>query len=179
MIFLQKIFFENWESLFRTAVLCILGYVSLVILLRISGKRSLSQINEFDFIVTIALGSTLASVILNKDITLLDGILAFSLLLFLQFLASTLSSRFLKFRKIITSEPTLIYFQGKFLKQALKKLRLSELDVYSVIRSNGIGELKEVDSIIMESNGTISVVKKGSDLNDPIYSRVEIKGLDQ
>lgn len=74
---MKNIFFDSWESIFRTVVITILAYVLLILLLRVSGKRTLSKMNAFDFIVTIALGSTLATVMLNKNVALIDGVLAF------------------------------------------------------------------------------------------------------
>lgn len=74
---MKNIFFDSWESIFRTTVITILAYVLLIFLLRVSGKRTLSKMNAFDFIVTIALGSTLATVMLNKNVAFADGILAF------------------------------------------------------------------------------------------------------
>jgi uncharacterized membrane protein YcaP (DUF421 family) len=58
---MEKIFFNVWESIVRTLVIGVLAYAILILQLRISGKRTLSKMNAFDFIVTIALGSTLAT----------------------------------------------------------------------------------------------------------------------
>jgi uncharacterized membrane protein YcaP (DUF421 family) len=65
---MEKIFFESWESIARTLLMTSLSYVTMVILLRISGKRTLAKMNAFDFVVTIALGSSLATVALNKSV---------------------------------------------------------------------------------------------------------------
>ena len=73
---MEKIFFDNWESVSRTLIIGVIAYVALIFMLRISGKRTLSQMKEFDFIVTVALGSTLATVLLSKDVTLASGTLA-------------------------------------------------------------------------------------------------------
>ncbi|MEZ6111860.1 MAG: hypothetical protein R3C99_12705 [Pirellulaceae bacterium] len=73
---MRQIFFDNAFSLFRTLVMGVLAYVCLIILLRVSGKRTLSKMNAFDLIVTVALGSTLATVLLSKDVTLAQGSLA-------------------------------------------------------------------------------------------------------
>ena len=76
---MSQIFFDNWETLFRTLIIGVLAYVSLVILLRISGRRTLSKMNAFDMVVTVALGSTLATILLNRDVALAEGVLAFAL----------------------------------------------------------------------------------------------------
>jgi uncharacterized membrane protein YcaP (DUF421 family) len=70
---MDKLFFYSWESIIRTGVTTILAYFCLILLLRISGKRTLSKMNAFDFVVTIALGSILATVLLNKSVALADG----------------------------------------------------------------------------------------------------------
>lgn len=81
-------------------------------MLRISGKRTLSQMKEFDFIVTVALGSTLATVLLNKDIRLLEGISALGLLIVLQYVLAACSVQSKTFLKTISSEPRLIFFKA-------------------------------------------------------------------
>ena len=72
-------FFNGWIGLARVILVGAFAYFGLIILLRISGKRTLSKMNVFDLIVTVALGSTLATVLLSKDIALAEGITAFAL----------------------------------------------------------------------------------------------------
>ena len=84
-------FFDTWLALGRTAVVGVLAYLALVFLLRISGKRTLSKMNAFDLVVTVALGSTLATVLLSKNVALANGVLAFALLIGLQFAITWLS----------------------------------------------------------------------------------------
>jgi len=171
---MENIFFDSWASIVRTAVIGVLAYFSLILMLRISGKRTLSQMKEFDFIVTVALGSTLATVLLNKDITLLDGIVALGLLIILQYTLAAGSVKIKGFSKLISSEPTLIFFNGTFLSEALKKERVTEAEVRSILRSQGIADLEEAQAVVMESNGQFSVLKKGA-LNDPESSLFNVK----
>ncbi len=76
---LNNIFFQNWQSISRTLISTALAYIAMIIMLRISGKRTLAKMNAFDFIVTIALGSSLATVALSKDVALADGASVFLL----------------------------------------------------------------------------------------------------
>jgi uncharacterized membrane protein YcaP (DUF421 family) len=99
---MDNLFFDSWESLGRTFTVTILAYLIMIFLLRVSGKRTLSKMNALDFIVTIALGSTLATVALNKNVALADGALAFFLLIFLQFFITWLTVREKKIKKIVT-----------------------------------------------------------------------------
>ena len=68
-------FFDSWAGLLRVLVVGTLAYAALVLLLRVTGKRTLSKMNAFDLIVTVALGSTLATVLLSKDVALAEGVL--------------------------------------------------------------------------------------------------------
>lgn len=110
---MNNIFFDSWDSILRTLVITILAYVALIILLRISGKRTLSKMNAFDFIVTIALGSTLATVLLNKSVSLADGVLALFLLIGLQFLITFFSVRSKSF-KVSKVHAKFAGVQGRF-----------------------------------------------------------------
>jgi uncharacterized membrane protein YcaP (DUF421 family) len=68
--------FDGWGSIARTAIVGVLAYAALVVLLRISGKRTLAKMNAFDLVVTVALGSTLATILLSKEVSLASGVAA-------------------------------------------------------------------------------------------------------
>ena len=87
------LFFNSWKDLGRILVLGVMGYISLVLLLRVSGNRTLSKLNAFDFVITIALGSTFGSLILNKSISLAEGVMAFAVLVGMQYVISWLTIR--------------------------------------------------------------------------------------
>lgn len=91
---MEQMLFNGWDSILRTACLGVLAYVTLVLMLRLSGKRTLSKMNAFDFVATVALGSTLASTLLSKDASLAQGAAAFGVLILLQFVVTWLSVRF-------------------------------------------------------------------------------------
>jgi uncharacterized membrane protein YcaP (DUF421 family) len=80
---MENIWFDSWESILRVICISPLAYFAMVLLLRISGKRTLSKMNAFDFVVTVALGSILATVALNQNISLANGVTA--ILLFIGF----------------------------------------------------------------------------------------------
>lgn len=151
-------FFDNWDSLLRTFIITVLAYVSLIFMLRISGKRTLSKMNAFDFTVTVALGSTLAAVSLNKQIPLADGVLALGLLVFLQFLITWLSVRINFVKQAITSTPSLILYKGHFINSALKKERVTTEEVMAKAREKGYSSLDEIDAMILETTGKITIV---------------------
>jgi len=155
---MDYMFFDSWESLLRTFIITVLAYFSLILMLRISGKRTLSKMNAFDFTVTVALGSTLAAVSLNKEIPLADGALALGLLISLQFLITWLSVRINFVKSIITSTPSLILYKGKMIASSLKRERITTEEVWAKAREKGYSSLEDIDAMILETTGEITVV---------------------
>lgn len=147
------------DSFIRIVSVGFLAYIGLVVFLRISGKRTLTKLNAFDLVVTVALGSTLATILLSKDVSLLEGLTAFVLLIFMQYMMTFMAVRWKKFNKFIKSEPSLLYLNGSFLKKAMKKERISENEIVQAVRNEGIGDLEKVKAVILETDGSLSIVK--------------------
>ncbi len=108
-------FFDSWSGLGRVLIVGVFAYGALVLILRVSGKRTLSKMNAFDFVVTIALGSTLATILLSKDVALAEGLLALALLIGLQFVITWLSVRSPTVNRLVKAEPALLFHRGHFL----------------------------------------------------------------
>lgn len=157
---INQIFFSGWASLLRILVIGVLAYVTLVVFLRISGKRTLSKMNAFDLIVTVSLGSTLASVLLTKDVALSDGALAFAVLIGLQFVVTWSSVRVRWVRRLATGEPLMLLYRGQFLQTALRQARVTEDEVLAAVRSAGLASLEPVEAVVLESDGSFSVVQQ-------------------
>tara|TARA_R100000322_G_scaffold88156_1_gene54814 strand:- start:566 stop:1087 length:522 start_codon:yes stop_codon:yes gene_type:complete len=157
---LELIFFDNWQVLLRTGIIGVLAYVTLVLLLRISGRRTLSKMNAFDLVVTVALGSTLATVILNKNVTLAQGTLAFALLIGMQYAVTWSSVRAGWVRRIVTGEPALLLYRGNLLTKALVAARVTQGEVKAAVRSAGLVDLEAVEAVVLETDGSFSVIKK-------------------
>jgi uncharacterized membrane protein YcaP (DUF421 family) len=153
------VFFDGWFPLLRVLVVGVCAYAALVCLLRVSGKRTLSKLNAFDLIVTVALGSTLATVLLSKDVALAEGLLAFGLLIALQFVVAWLSVRSSTVGRLVKSDPRLLFFRGEFLRDAMRRERVTEGEVLAAIREAGAVGVDEVEAVVLETAGTISVLK--------------------
>ena len=151
--------FDSWTGLGRVLLVGTFAYVALVAILRISGKRTLTKLNAFDLVVTVALGSTLATVLLSKSVALAEGVLAMVLLVFLQFLITWLSVRSPGFRDLVKSEPTLIMRQGEFLDGAMRAQRITRDEVMAALRSNGVMDASLAAAVVLETDGTIAVIK--------------------
>ena len=152
----------SWASLFHTLIAGTLSYVGLIIWLRVSGKRTLSKWNSFDFVVTIALGSILASALLTKSVSLVQTMVAIGLLVIFQFVITWLSVRSSIVQNLIKAKPTLLFFKGEFLERWLKKERVAKGEVLAAIRLSGGSSLNDIGAVVLETDGSFSVIK---DLN--------------
>jgi uncharacterized membrane protein YcaP (DUF421 family) len=159
---MERVFFDGWTGLARTAVIGVLAYASLLAILRISGKRTLSKMNAFDFVVTVALGSTLATVLLSQDVALAEGVLAFALLVVLQFALTWSSVRVGWIRRVVTGEPALLALRGEFLPAALRRTRVTEAEVWAAVRAAGLPELEQAEAVVLETDGSFSVVRRAA-----------------
>lgn len=152
---------DDWTGLGRVLVIGPAAYLAMVLLLRASGKRTLTKLNMFDFVVTVALGSTLASVILTKSIGLVQGVAAFAVLIGLQYAITWLAVRWPPFEGLVNAEPTLLLHNGVFLDRALKAQRVTRAEVQAALRAQGKGEAAGIKAVVLETDGTLTVVAAG------------------
>ena len=153
-------FFDSLAGLARVLIVGTLAYLSLVLLLRISGKRTLTKLNAFDLVVTVALGSTLATILLNRSVALVEGIVAFGLLIGLQWVIAWLSVRSAAFQGLIKSEPKLLVHQGQLLEGAMKRERISREEVFAVLRADGAHSIDDVAAVVLETDGSMTVIRE-------------------
>jgi uncharacterized membrane protein YcaP (DUF421 family) len=153
-------FFSNFDEIQRIVIIAIFSYASLVIFLRVSGKRTLSKLNAFDLVITMAMGTTLATTILNSKVTWVKGTTAFLVLIALQYLVAKLTVRLPWFENIIKSEPQVLFKEGEFKEEVMRKERVPKSAILQAMRSQGLGSMKQVKEVFLESDGSISVIKQ-------------------
>ena len=154
----MSIFFDGWDSIGRVLATGITAYLALVLLLRSSGKRTLAKLNAFDLVVTVALGSTIATITLSKDVPVADGIAGMAVLIGMQYVIAALSTRSDVVRRATRSEPALLVRDGVFLREAMRAERVTENEILQALRNNGNSGLADVDAVILESDGSLSIV---------------------
>ncbi|MFL5463578.1 MAG: DUF421 domain-containing protein [Gemmatimonadaceae bacterium] len=150
-------FFDNWYSIGRAVTLSVVGFAALIVLLRVSGKRTLSKMNVFDFVFVVAVGSVFASSIVSKDVTLLEGLAALTTLIVIQLALAGIAVRWPAAERIINGEPTLLLSHGKFIPRALKKERITEEEVRAAIRAEGVTRVEDVAAVVIENDGSLTV----------------------
>lgn len=149
---------QDFPGWLRVGVAGVLVYVFTILLLRLSGKRSTAAFNLFDWVMTVTLGSIVGSVIILKNVTLIQGFIAITLLIGLQFLITLLSSRIDYFKRAIKSKPTVVYYDGHVFEQALKRERVDLVEVESAVRKKGFASMHKVKAVILETDASLSVI---------------------
>lgn len=146
--------FDSWQAIARVVLVGLSAYAALIVLLRISGKRHLSKLNAFDLLVTVALGSTFATVLLSKDVALAEGVAAFAVLIFGQYAVARLSVRFRWVRRAVKSEPRVLLLRGLLLHDAMRQERVTANEIESVVRGAGLGSLDQAGVLVLETDGS-------------------------
>ncbi len=156
----DPILFDSWPSLIRIPLVGLLAYAALILMLRVSGKRTLSKMNAFDLIVTVALGSTLSTVLLDDGIPLAEGVAALALLICLQYVITWASVRSPRFQGLIKAEPTLLVHRGRYLPDAMRRQRVTRDEVQAALRQSGQSDIDAVLWVMLETDGSMTVVPR-------------------
>ena len=150
---------EGFWSIVLTALLI---YIALVILTRLSGKRSFSKMSSFDFSMTVAIGSVLATVIISKSVSLQHGVIGLVSIYAIQMLVA-FGRRWKLVRKLMDNQPSLLMKDGEIIEGSLKKCHVTESDLRAKLREANVIQLSEVKAVIFESTGDISVLHGSGD----------------
>ena len=151
-------FMSEWKILGEITVVAIFVYVLLVVILRITGKRTTSKMNNFDWIVTVALGSMVSTVILIEEVLLLEGLVGITSLILLQYAVTWLAARSSRFEHVVKASPRLLYYGDEFQQEAMRSERVTQEEIISWIRLQGHTSLDEVVAIVMETNAELSII---------------------
>ena len=154
------LFYDGAEALIRVLVGATVLYLAVILFIRVTGKRSTSQMNNFDWVVTVALGSLIASGIVLDDVTVAETLLAVAWLLGLQWLLTKLIFHSGSVSRLVKAEPTLLVHRGKFLCHSLASERVTEEEVLAAIREKGLLSVGDVDCVVLETDATMSVIAK-------------------
>lgn len=166
--------FDGWENIGRILIVTPLIYAAVVIMTRLSGKRSTSQMNNFDWIVTVAIGSLVGSAILSRSIPFAEAFLAIALLFLLQFALTWTSFRSARLEGLIKANPRMLVCQGRFLTSAMREERVTRDEVLGAVREAGHRRLDAVRYVILETDARFSVIaESGEDDDRLLFERFE------
>ena len=150
--------FDSWSAVARILLVGAASYAALVVLLRLAGKRILAKLNAFDLVATVALGSVLATAVLSKDVRYVDALTGLVVVVGAQWLVTKVTTWLPGGRWFVNAEPTLVVRHGVLLMDAMSKVRLTRGEVLQAVRSSGHGGLDAVAAVVLEPDGTLSVI---------------------
>ena len=156
----------DWQQIVGITVSVIGFYFFLIMFTRIVGLRSFSKLSSYDLAMTVGIGSILASTVLSKSTSLLQGVFAIGVLFLLQALLSIVRRKFKPIKALIDNQPVVLMANGEYLWDNLKKAKLSTNDIKQILRKNGIKAKSEVFAVIMETTADISVIKNNEVVPD-------------
>ncbi|WP_196001092.1 DUF421 domain-containing protein [Clostridium sp. 1001271B_151109_B4] len=148
--------------LFSTIIKGILIYVLALILSKLIGIKIISQMNFFDFIMGVSVGSMIAKIIIDKDHVVFSGIIALIIFTMLTIATSYLNLKSYTARKIINAKTLILIENGRIINKNMKKLRISINELMMKLREKDVFNLEDVQFAIMESNGQLSVLIKAN-----------------
>ena len=143
----------------------IIIYFFLVIALRIFGKRELTNINPFDFVVLLMLSNTVQNAIIGKDDSVTGGLIGAVTLLATNYLVVRFIFKHRRLDQIIEGNPTILIEGGKVCTEGLAKELLTEAELLTVAHRQGFAGIDEIEHCVLEPGGNFFVQGKspGSD----------------
>lgn len=167
--------YTSWSAILMVILSTIGIYTALIVFTRIAGLRSFSKMSSFDFAITVAFGSIIASTILAKDPPLFQAIIGLGALYAVQMIVSTLrgNSKIMTF--LVENDPILLMKGTDILDENLKEAKVTHDDLRAKLREANVTKLSQVQAVIMEATGDISVMHNDSD--DHSIDDVLLKGV--
>ncbi|MGP4713880.1 DUF421 domain-containing protein [Psychrobacter sp. DM8] len=149
----------NEQQVIGITISVVVFYFCLILFTRIAGLRSFSKLSSYDLAMTIGIGSILASTVVSKSTSLMQGIFAVGMLFLLQSIVSIVRRKIKPVKDLLDNQPIILMANGEYLWDNLKEAKLSTNDVKQVLRQNGVKSPSEVFAVIMETTADMSVIK--------------------
>ncbi len=162
----EKWFSTDWSSVLAIVLTTLGIYVAVILFTRLAGKRSFSKMSSFDFAMTVAVGSLIATTVLSADVSLWDGITGLGAIYVFQ-ISVALLRRFQIIKKAVDNSPLLLMDGKEILEKNLKKARVSKDDLRSKLREANVLKLDQVRAVVFETTGDISVLHS-NDVNEQL-----------
>lgn len=162
---LGNMFVSSFYGIERIIGMSTMFYFGLIIILKLSGKRTLSEINAFDLLVTVTIGSIAATTILLKESSIIDGMVSVITLVVLQYILAKLDTKYSFVENFFLLKPTLLYYKGDFLIENMGKMRITKNDLRQQVRLGAGTVIENVSAVVLESNGGLSIITKDNDAN--------------
>jgi uncharacterized membrane protein YcaP (DUF421 family) len=141
----------------------VIVYIFLVVMLRLSGKRELVQLNPFDLVVLLTLSNTVQNAIIGDDNSVSGGLLGATALLATNYLVVRFLYKHKRLDQIVEGKADILIESGRIREERLKRELITMVQLEAAARKQGFASLEEVDQCILEPGGTLSFIGKKPD----------------
>lgn len=162
------------HDLLSITMRAIISLVTLFLVTKMLGKKQVSQLSLFDYVIGISIGNFAAEMTVNLDSNILHGTIAVIIFGLIAYIISIGTMKSILLRRFFSGVPTLIIEDGKFLKEGLKKVKFDINDFLEQAREQGYFDISEIAYAVMESSGKISIMPK-SEYSAVINKDMKIK----
>lgn len=173
---MSDFFLPEWSVLLQLLITTPIVYFVVIAYVRIIGVRSTSQMNSFDWIVTVGMGAITASTIILDGVTIVEGMVSIGLLLIMQMCLTVGVRKFNWLQTLLKATPQLLWYDGEYLEDNMKKARVIKAEIFAAIRGAGYKTMEDVYAVVLETNSSLSVIPNKND--DTLgFSLADVGGL--
>ena len=161
----------NYAELLDVTYRALISLVTLFLITKLLGKKQVSQLSLFDYVIGISIGNFAAEATINLESNWINGVLAVVIFGIVAYLVSILTMKSIIARKFFMGEPTVVIQDGKIVKKSLKKIKFDINDLLEECRNNGVFDIEQINYALMEANGKLSILLK------PEHTNITIKDM--
>lgn len=154
-------FWDGWEPIVHTFITVTVGYLALLMLLRLTGPRTTAAMTPLDLIMAVTIGSAFGRTATAVDVPVAQTLLTLVLLVLLHWVLAWVRGRSPKLRRLVDSQPVLVYYQGEYQRRTMRKHQLVQDDVHTAARQSGHGSMDDVEAVILQQDGSLGLIASG------------------
>ncbi|MBL4877545.1 YetF domain-containing protein [uncultured Hyphomonas sp.] len=174
---ISAIYYDGWKDLVRIALAAPVIYFTIIAFIRLAGKRSTSQMNNFDWVVTVALGSIAGAGITSNSVTALEALFAILVLLGIQWALTFIIARNGGLEGLVKSSPRLLVYRGEYLEKNIRDERLTKSEVLAALRENGLTHVEAAEAVVLETDASFSVIARENASVSPEHLARSVRGV--
>lgn len=150
----------DYKEILEVSYRAIISLVTLFLITKILGKKQVSQLSLFDYVIGISIGNFAAEVTINLEAEWINGVVAVLIFGLVAYFVSIITMKSIVARRFFMGSPTIVIQNGKIIKESLKRVKLDINDLLEECRNNNVFDLNQINYALMEANGKLSILLK-------------------
>ena len=150
----------DYKEILEVSYRAIISLVTLFLITKLLGKKQVSQLSLFDYVIGISIGNFAAEVTINLEAEWINGVVAVLIFGLVAYLVSIITMKSIVARRFFMGSPTVVIQNGKIIKESLKRVKFDINDLLEECRNNNVFDLNQINYALMEANGKLSILLK-------------------